>query len=207
MIKWAMIGLMSRRLARGKYHTPPAFGYLPEPRSNSASKEDGDDLDGLIAVLVIELVEEVKGLAGRFRIRAFKLSDGQPDGGHGRLIGDDIFATHRHTVAASPARRLGPVLMEIGFVNRFGRWAPRGRHDPATLPSVPGGSGIQCSAAPGPDSGAATLPRGWSSAPPSTRRASDCRLWTLCHRLCHRNSAAGVHRMQHRQGQEQHYQR
>ncbi len=27
MIKWAMIGLMSRRLARGKYHTPPTYNW------------------------------------------------------------------------------------------------------------------------------------------------------------------------------------
>jgi transposase len=27
MIKWAMIGLMSRRLARRKYHTPPAYNW------------------------------------------------------------------------------------------------------------------------------------------------------------------------------------
>ena len=27
MIKWAMIGLMSRRLTRGKYHTPPTYNW------------------------------------------------------------------------------------------------------------------------------------------------------------------------------------
>ena len=27
MIKWAMVGLMSRRLARGKYHTPPTYNW------------------------------------------------------------------------------------------------------------------------------------------------------------------------------------